>query len=190
MAAVTRGGWWVRSPTTRACPVRAVGGRITLLGHGRLRPHPNYRSAGQLDTPSALATLPRPPERGARKVLRLTGAPSLDPDTTFFVARRIGGLLREQRPFRCPPSPASVLENSTACVCDEKRRPPVSGPASAGRMRTTSLSRQPRSTVPVERGMTPFELELEGRQQFACSLDADPLRGSVRARQPVSSRRV
>ena len=88
-----------------------------------------------------------PPEREARKALRHWSA-----FTRFgydlFVARRFGGLWRERRPFRCPPSPASVLENSTACVCDEKRRR-VDPIRFAGWRRPASSTRQPRVHLPV-----------------------------------------
>ena len=141
------------------------------------------------------ATLLRPPEREARKALRHWSAFARF-GYDLFVARRFGGLWRERRPFRCPPSPASVLENSTACVCDEKRRR-VEPIRSAGWRRLTSLPVNLASTSRWLRGLTPFERrslrlfvrpsagtqerhnELEGRQQFAWF-----------ARQPVSSRRV
>ena len=74
----------------------------------------------------------------------------------LFVPRRFGGLWRERRPFRCPPSPASVLENSTACVCDEKRRR-VEPIRSAGWGRLTSLPVNLASTSRWWRGLTPFE---------------------------------
>src|SRR5215211_7543886 len=75
----------------------------------------------QLDTPNEAATLFRPPVREARKALRPARSAFARFGYDQLVARRIGGLWRERRPFRCPPFPASVLENSTACVCDEKR---------------------------------------------------------------------